>query len=494
MPDVYVPDVTKCFDGYKDMGELAQNKHQLGDVFSGLAGAMHAYRYKAGRMAQGFDLSEDCGRNQYIKACYEFDSTIFDPLREDELDSYFWPEVCRLINRDMDYILSVRDDMKKQERYERRQQTVLDLVGKVTSAFSEGNFITGMELAGQLFRAGSEAISDIPYQPIVPLSERLAENTAKLANRSGKTYLGLTQKTIEELDRATLGLRKMITIASGPGVGKTIFISQVVQDVLAAHEDACAVFVSWELTGDEIIDRMKSRALGVKWSELQLSSTPEQREKADALLAPIADRLVIIESANCAEKELTAEKLIREIDALKRYTGCKRCIVCVDYLQIFPVPDEVANSRSDVGRDDWIIREMKKVRYHLGDDPLLLVSEVNKNSGGMSGKGLEKIKGSGRVPYSSDAVFFLNPLSDEELVRRVHFHNGVTMPVGRYGDVPDVKKADIAKTAAAIRGSLLEQGKDYIELYISKIRDGGKRANILLTNNYELSYMESGIK
>lgn len=493
MPEIYVPDIAAAFGECKDLAEVAQTKHSIDSVVAKLASSDHAYRYKARQLAQNFDLTHDEAKSAYAKVCYKFDSTIFDPVREDDLDAYFWTEVCRLTGRDMDYLLDVRDDVKRTELYERQQKSIEENIRRAHEAFTRGD-ASVVDALANAYRTACEQKSETVFQPIVPLSERLADNTARLAKRSGQQYLGLIQNSLPELNEATLGLRKMITVASGPGVGKTIFIAQLVQDVLVANDDACAVLVSWELTGDEIIDRMKSRMLNLKWSDLQLHSTPEQRDQADALLAPIADRMVIIEGSNCAEKELTAEKIIKEADTLKRQTGCKRCIVAVDYLQIFPVPDEVANSRTDIGRDDYIVKEMKKVRYYLGDDPLLLISEVNKNSGAMGGKGLEKIKGSGRVPYSSDAVFFLNPLTDEELVKVCQFHNGVAVPVGRYATAPEVDKKSVAKTAAAIRASLLEQGKDYVELYIGKIRDGGKRATILLTNNYELSRMESGIK
>jgi hypothetical protein len=489
-PDVYVPSLKDVFGRFKDLGEIVQTTHNLSEPLAKLSEAQHAYRFKAQTLADLHDLMTDEGRNNYIKAAYKYDSGINDPAREDELDSYFWPEVCRLSGRDIDYILNVRDDVKKAERYEQRQRSLSDALRKSQESFLSGDLSSAMTHLGNAYRSACESITDVPYAPIVPISERLAENSQRLADRVNKQYLGLVQKTIPELDEATLGLRRMIAVAAGPGVGKTIFLSQVIQDVLTHNQDTCAVLVSWELTGDEIIDRMKSRALRVNWSDLQLRSTPEMREKADHMLRPIADRLVIIESANCAERELTAQKVISIIDETKRRTGCKHCIVGLDYIQIFPVPEEIAASRSDLGRDDYIVGELKKIRYHLGNDPMIAISEVTK-MGGLAGKSLDKLKGSGRVVYSSDAVFFLNQLSDEDLVKHVQLNNGIAIPVGRYGTKPEIKKGELATVAAEIRASLLEQGKDYLELSIAKIRDGGKRLSILLCNEYEYSRMES---
>lgn len=491
MPEVYVPDLGTVFGGGKDLGEVTEAGHHVNTVVARLSEAMHAYRYKAQSLAALYDLKQDEGRNQFIRAAYAFDSTITDPAREDELDAYFWTEVCRLTNRDMEYVLNIRDDIKKAERFEDRQRNLSENLRRSQEAFVSGDLSGAMNHLGQAYRSACESVTDVPYVPIVSLADRLAENTQRLAERAGKKYLGLTQKTIGELDEATLGLRKMITVAAGPGVGKTIFISQLMQDILTHHEDTCAVFVSWELTGDEIIDRMKSRALNAKWYQLQLHSTADQRERADAALASIADRMVIIEAANCAERELTAQKIIREVDALKRSTGCKHCVVCVDYVQIMPVPDEI-QACGELAIDKFLVNEMKKIRYHLGDDPLIVVSEVTK-MGGYAGKGLDKAKG-GRIIYASDAAFFLNPLSDDELVKHVQLHNGVVMPVGRFGVPPKIEKGELPKVVAEIREALTEEGKDYVELSIAKIRDGGKRKSFILTNYYELSRMEPGIQ
>lgn len=312
---------------------------------------------------------------------------------------------------------------------------------------------------------------------------------------SGKEWIGLQQKTIKSLDEATRGLRQMITICAEPGIGKTILMTQLFEDILLANEDTCGVFVSWELSGDEILDRIKSRDTVTKWETLRLKSDALLRSKADKLLERIASRMVILEHQNCSERDLTADRIIQEVEQLKRETGCNRCVVCIDYLQIFPVPESV-KAGTDLARDDYIVKEIKKIRYHLGDDPVFCISETNKNDGTMGGRNLGKAKGSGRTVYASDAVMFINRITDAELVKHLIMHNGKAVNRTKYGQsaepIPTSKK-EIEEEATAIRDSLLEDGKDFIELSISKIRDGGKRKRILLTNYYEYSSIVEGI-
>ena len=454
--------------------------------------AYHAYELKANHLK-----CED--EKEFIKACIDFDHAIIPPQRELELKEIFWPTVGKLIGKTMDYIMDLSQEIKDEERKERNTKQTEQYLSLALTALKEEDHGNTVKHIAEGFRAASQTHTMVILEPILTVADRLPANSRRLASRVGAKSLGLLQYTLPSLDTATSGIRKFILLAAPPGMGKTFLQSQIMQDVLLNNEDTCGVYVSWELAGEELIDRMKSRALHMNYKDLQTKTTYEIRKKADWELSKIGDRITILEPSNCSEHEMSAEKIIYEIDRLKRETGCKHCIVCIDYLQIFPVPSDIANSRTDIGRDDFIVSEMKKIRYYLKDDPLFVIAELNKGGEpGMAGKGLEKIKGSGRAVYSADGVFFLNSLNDEELVSNIRCHDGMLISKGKhsYGTIDWTlpNKKDLPEIVKPIREQMKKENKEYQELSIRKFRDGGTRADINLTLNYACCDFKEGFQ
>lgn len=492
-PELYVVDMS-VYPRAKDPGEIAQ-VHGLDGLLVLERTAIHAYRWKARAMAARMLGEHDGQREIFLTSAIKWDEPVTDSRRVRSLLEYFWPEVQELTGCDLDSILDIRNELRTARSANEQRERLIAGVRNAQDALKVDN----LEEALYNITAAASEVRRSKFgtiiEPILTVAQRLPANNERLAARSGLEFIGLPQRTLPDLDKLTLGLRRLITVASGPGTGKTILVSQLVQDILANNLDSCAVFVSWELTGDEIIDRMKSRASRVSWEELQLRSTPEMRDAADRALENIADRIVILEPENCPD--LNAEKILTEVALLKSRTGCKRAVVVIDYFQIFPVPDEITESKNEINVEKYLVDQMKKIRRHLGDDPLIVISEVNKSDGTMRAEGMEKVKGSVRLIYASDAVFLINTLSDEQLVHNAYLRNGQVMPIPRYGgwdDSDDIKKAELKEKAQELRDALTVHGKDFLELAIVKIRDGGKRKRFFMTNFYNISAMEPGIQ
>jgi hypothetical protein len=167
-------------------------------------------------------------------------------------------------------------------------------------------------------------------------------------------------------------------------------------------------------------------------------------------------------------------------------------MVIIDYLQIIPVPDEVKR-RSGIDEDQWRIERMQALKDACDGEPVFVISEARKKKQGQATwtEDLADVMGSARGSYSPDAVLLLNPFSNAELVERLEVVDGRLQP--RRGEPEDLTPDQIKKQSKPIRALLELQKKDYATLRVAKVRDGGTKADITLTNFWRLAQSVEGM-
>jgi replicative DNA helicase len=333
--------------------------------------------------------------------------------------------------------------------------------------------------------------------PIVPINDRIKSHNELLNLYRGKKYLGLRVKTIEEFNEKLKGLRKLILLAAAPNVGKTALTVQLAQEVLAVEEDACLVYISLEMTSDEIFTRMNLCLSGLDFDTFVLGKeqienengrqplfSPEEIKKIEEStkrLEHIGDRLQIIDSTTCPN--LNSDAVINYIERLKTQTKCNRVIVIIDYLQVWPIPLGLRFS-SDIEADKWRIGEIKKIRDAVNktnQDPVIVISESRKPSSGDDAWGgdLSDVMGSARGTYTPDAVLLLSALQPAQLKK---LWDQMKMPSITYKE--DGNELEDSKDPANIRGFLARHGIALCNLKMPKARDGMKKFNILLAFHF----------
>lgn len=150
------------------------------------------------------------------------------------------------------------------------------------------------------------------------------------------------------------------------------------QEVLSVEKDACLVYISLEMTSDEIFTRMNLSLSGLDFDTFVLGKeqienehgrqplfSPEELRKIEEStrkIEEIGDRLQIIDSATCPT--INSDAVINYIERLKNQTNCSRVIVIIDYLQVWPIPISLRFS-SDIEADKWRIGEIKKSEMPL---------------------------------------------------------------------------------------------------------------------------------
>ena len=337
---------------------------------------------------------------------------------------------------------------------------------------------------------------------IVPIKNRLEFHNTMLEKFRGKKYLGLCVKTIKELNDNLLGLRKLILLAAAPNVGKTALTIQLASEVLLTEPNACLLYVSLEMSEEEIFTRMMLYHSGLNFDTYVLGSqqikdgdeqkvlfTAEELRKIDSATTTIKTfekRLQIIDASTCSN--LTADMIIKHVENIKNETKCSRAIVVVDYLQVWPMPSSQHFS-SDIEADKWRINEIKKIRDALNkenQDPVIVISEARKPSNNEKewGDDLSDVMGSARGTYTPDIVLLLNPIQSKHLKKLWEKMQMETLP----------KKWDVAEgeeEGSNIKNFLAYHGMAICSLKMAKGRDGMKRFNTFLAFNFHRNKFES---
>jgi replicative DNA helicase len=322
--------------------------------------------------------------------------------------------------------------------------------------------------------------------PLISVHEHFNKLDILRNSFQGKKYLGLCVKSIPEINENLLGLRRLNLLAAAPNVGKTALTIQLGLEALMTNPDACLVYFSLEMTMSEIFTRMnlyfsemdfKTFILGRQDSNFQSSYSKEEHEKILAskkILTDFDHRLQIIDTSSCPA--LDSRMVINYIETLKAKTMCKRCIVIIDYLQVWPVPLNLRFS-SENEMDKWRMGEMKKIRHVMNEDPLIVISEARKPSGSNEvwGGDLSDVMGAARGTYTPDVVMMLSQLKPKAL-EKVWTKNG--MPSIELDEDADYGQDE--KVGLSIKNFLAKHGIAINKLEIPKGRDGMQKFTILI--------------
>lgn len=313
----------------------------------------------------------------------------------------------------------------------------------------------------------------------VTLSDELTGHLKRLsANRGGKP-LGLRLGAMPKLDQAISGLRGLMVLAAAPNVGKTALAVQMGLDAVQSDPDTCFLFLSLEMQRQEIINRLFCNLTCMDWSRLVLGPSKgefsdeerEALEKAHGQLADLGKRIMILDAANFPEP--TVEGALAWLAELKAVSGCTRALILVDYLQVFPLPQDVRQERgitSDLDVDRWRIGAMKELR-DLSGEAVLVISEMDKPAGKESWPlRLSGITGSARSIYTPDMVFLMQSLNEEECALEL-------------GGNPNEARATLKRL-----------GMTFNRLVIAKGRDGVTRGSLDITFFYRQARFAQGFR
>lgn len=443
-----------------------------------LANKTHSYRYKAQILIEKhhFGTWTDSNKISLLDEAIEFASSVIK--KEVELDLFFWSEIFAVTKTSPSIVAERLKAAKENKALEKECLAFQQLIIKADKTLKDfGPKATKSFLKEQLTQL------EIPKEnldPILSISQEIEVHTKLLSEWQGKEFIGLPQKSLPTLDKATLGLRGLMLLAAAPNVGKTALAVQFGVDIVENNLDACFVFLSLEMSRWDILSRIKCRLAKLDWKTLVFGSQVDRGrgreafysnaewkrlQQAEEKLASLGKRIYILDEQNFPNP--TIENVINQLNTIKAVTQTKKAFLLIDYLQVWPIPKTETSIRSELEADKWRIGAMKTLRDTNRNDAILVISEARKPSNNDKvgwGGDLADIMGSARGSYTPDIVFILRPFNNEEL-----------SSIYSLGLKPSEDQLTLLKE------KLRQQGLAHNKLIIAKGRDGVLRETINLS-------------
>jgi hypothetical protein len=255
---------------------------------------------------------------------------------------------------------------------------------------------------------------------------------ASLPRMHERNWIGMRLRGWPKVDDSLCGLRGLLILAAAPGVGKTQLTVQWATDVLESNPEACVVYVTLEMSREELATRMVAIQAETDYRKLLVGDHREHfqsngmRLTADLVsrlgearryLEDFGPRLVVVDkwqldpnpNREGAERDAWVDRMATFIDECKARAGAERALVVVDNLQAIPTP--MADAADTFARDVRTIEGMRTLHTRLSGgqldgDALVLVSEVSKKAFTV-GSGQGDVLGTGRNAYRADGVWGL---------------------------------------------------------------------------------------
>ncbi len=434
------------------------------------------------RIVENIKPQDGIWTERLISKCLEnavsFAEDVKNPKTHLQLETFFWPNIQKCAGISDEIFKRFQKFFVDGIETEYRKSLLKSFLNE-TSKKLEGKKVG--EAYSLILKQATKTrkwIRKKQSEPIKSLAAELAIHNDFLAQWKGRKFFGIPQITIPKLDQMTMGLRGLILLAAAPNVGKTALAVQLGVDAVLNNPEVAFLFVSIEMTRTDIMTRIKSKLSEMDWKTLvfgdanQNLESSQNREskinKVEELLSEVGDKIWILDDKNYPEPNI--HTVLEHVDLIKKQTGVKRVIVLVDYLQVWPIPEEESRYiRSDIEADKWRIDQMKQLKDSLGGDPVIVISEARKPAGKDSQwvDSLADVMGAARGTYTPDIVFLQRDWTDAELET----------------EFPGQKAVEIKKQHAL-------QGFNLQKLIIVKGRDGVERGNINLKFYFKQSRFE----
>jgi DNA primase catalytic core len=488
---IYVIDPKELRDA-KDPDEFIR-KYDAQEINNILASREDGFRYYAHDISNRHNKSGQWKDYELVDALDEaekFQAKITNPAHHLSMN-FFWEEFIGQTGINEEVIdrckqtQKEKQDLATKEKYlEKFKKSIQELDGDDPQAVID-NFT---KIAEEFKLQMTPSLN----KPIVTASSCLDSHDEMLAIRWTQEFIGLPQKALPELDDRLLGLRLFMLLAAPPNVGKTALAINLAVNIIRSNEDTCLLFVSLEMSTGEILSRVRCMLANLEYRRLMRGFFTDDEKarfnKASETLKQFGDRFEFIDGEQYPN--ITFDELKHKITDIKKRTGCKHIMVVVDYLQVWPIPNDIRKIYSNENEQDrWRIEEFKKVKWHLDGDPLLVISEARKPSGQNKwGTGLADIMGTSRGSYGPDVAFLCQPLDEEELANEWNKH--LKLNTEGFTRITGKNKSSDEEDGNVIREFYAQRNEAIVYLCIEKGRDGMRKGRITLKYNFEKNTFE----
>lgn len=246
-----------------------------------------------------------------------------------------------------------------------------------------------------------------------------------IMNVDDKPYLPTRIKKIDEAVGGGLYTSKLYTIAARPGCGKTALATNMMYNI--AREGVRCLYITMELTEEEIVSRMMATATGIKMNKF---SSKEFNEDDFNKLSAITEefqknKLPVTIDSKTRGSWSKVRSLIRTEVKIKQLK-----VVFIDYVQQFSSGQiaRVSNKREDIS---FITNDAKQLALELGI-VVVICSQLNRamEQRQQSDPMLSDLKESGSIEQDSDVVMLLWDQNQTDSVRN-HVNRVIKCKIGK---------------------------------------------------------------
>jgi replicative DNA helicase len=196
-----------------------------------------------------------------------------------------------------------------------------------------------------------------------------------------------------------------ITIASRPGVGKSIALENIATDIARTHK-LPVLFISLEMSAAEITQRTLANTAGVPLRHLRSGSVTEDEWNRINRCIPIIQGtpVEVIDQGHQTMASIRSSAMAA-VQRAKR-NGTRLGAVIVDYLQLVTPRDTKINRQQQVGE---MTRAFKLLAKEL-QTPVIVAAQLNRQPTGRANglPVLSDLRESGDIEQDSDVVIFLH--------------------------------------------------------------------------------------
>ncbi|MGN0814192.1 MAG: replicative DNA helicase [Candidatus Coproplasma sp.] len=216
------------------------------------------------------------------------------------------------------------------------------------------------------------------------------------------------------LDKLTNGLQKsdLIVLAARPGMGKTSFAMNIVENAALNNDKVCAVF-SLEMPETQIIQRLLCAYAEVSMSAaLSGELTPNDWKKLAKMSEKMRKSRINIDDSS----RVTPAEILSKCRRIKAKNNGQLDLVMIDYIQLMSSGKKQSGDMNRTQEVAEITRELKIMAKEL-DVPVIALSQLRRMQ--TKEPQLSDLRESGAIEQDADIVMFINRpdvnATDEEI-------------------------------------------------------------------------------
>ncbi len=316
-------------------------------------------------------------------------------------------------NVDTDYVLGLTDSVASTVNFDYKVERLLDLSHK-RDLYELGEWLTTQDLTGiaseNIIKMINQSVDNVKITSnieITDMKEYIDDWYGEFVSPTKASDFGFGMKLLDE--HILLKPKNLGIIAARPSIGKSAYALFIAANF--ALQGKKTLFVSLEMSKEEVTDRLVSRFARVNYRKIQRKLPLDSDEK------------ISVENAIKKIKSLPLQiydKGMFSVDHLynlAKVLGKKRevDVILVDYLQL--LDGGKRENASDNSRVSYISRKLKLIAQDL-DVPVIALSQLSRASIERDGKPrepqLSDLRDSGSLEQDSNYVIMLHTDDTED--------------------------------------------------------------------------------